>query len=157
MQSPNPTYIGYLFIAVFIGLILQYMYALQYREPFPAIMMPRFTYQSVQNDSINYSEVSIQLFFQDSSRLEIDKQVLLQEMHLPQRNKVLRRVFQPGSQIKHKSDLIPWLRNRSASISGRQDVDRLEFRWHQLYWKFGNTKEPIRKEFLGVNVIKLGK
>lgn len=155
MQSPNPTYISYLFIAVFVGLVLQYLYALQYREPFPAIMMPRFTYQSFQNDNINYPEVSIQLFFQDSSHLEIDKQVLLREMHLPQRNKVLRRVFQPESPIKHKGELISWLRNRSTSISGRQDLDRVEFHWHQLYWKFGNTKEPIRKEFLGVKVIKL--
>jgi len=140
--------IRYFFIILIIGLFTQLYYVFQYKEPFPAIMMPRFSYQAIQDSIINFPKVQIELKFKDSSAVLVSKHELFANIHLPQRNKILKKVFLPSSEISNEETLKIWLMQRVERISGREDLAYMDFNWNTVFWKFGNNKEAIATEFL---------
>ncbi len=145
-----------LFILILLGLFAQIYFVLKYQqEPFPAIMMPRFSYQEIKDSIISFSQVQIQLKFKDSSSIIISKHDLFSDIHLPQRNKILRRVFLPDSTSRHKVALKAWLTNSMKKISRREDLDYVDFNWENVFWKFGNHNHPIQTKDLGKKRIYL--
>ena len=104
------------FPILFIGLCFQYWYALTEREPFPAIMMPGFRYQSIENSIHTFPDVRFQAIQNDNEVIELSKHELFSSMHLPQRHKVTKRIFDSDFNFEANQELIDWLENHLPTL-----------------------------------------
>lgn len=130
-----------------------FIVAVTWKEPFPAIMMPRFTSQMDYNGIIRYTEPEVVIYYKDAS-ITTTKHELLHLMHLPQRNKVMKRVFGLEKDVEVDQETKIWLYYRSQQIAQRSDIRKMEIRWYSFEYKLQSDKKPEKKDLIGQKEIR---
>ena len=143
------------FLVLPFVLVAQMVVAFRWTEPFPAIMMPRFTYQTITQGEVVWRDVRIEVQFADGGLEAVDKHDLLESMHLPQRNKVLFRVFDTDSPSPAHPSVVRWLARRAGELTGRQDARLMRFHWWEMIADFSTGEQGAPRRKLGTYVVAL--
>ncbi len=143
-----------LFIFVFPALFLQMHYCYNNPEPFPAIMMPRFGYQQLKDNTVSYMDVELIFISDNGKRQIIDRHQLFDSMHLPQRFFAVRKVFSTESQAAEDVEFIVWLRKKLKDLTAANS-GRLEAIWHRIHLTRKNGNLIKEKEIIANKIIKL--
>lgn len=141
------------FVFVFLSLCFTYIFSIKIKEPFPAIMMPRFSSQMINDGRVTFSDCTLIITSSDSVQFNATKHQLLEYMHLPQRNIVMSRVFSPKSQVAIDQNLNTWLKSVCQKIAKSEDIAKLDVKWSNYDAKFGHKSKPLKKEFIGKRTI----
>lgn len=139
-----------LFLLAPLPLLAQMAMSMRGEEPFPAFMMPRFTYQTITAGEVVWEDVDIRVRFADGDGVSLHKHALFSAMHLPQRNKVLFRVFgtrTAAADLPPDPTVVRWLEDRVEALSGRSDACGIEFVWYEMIADFstGEQRRPRRR------------
>jgi hypothetical protein len=149
------TLVRLLFLFALPLLVAQMLVSRWWDEPFPAIMMPRFTHQTVKDGVTTWKDVRITLQYEDGTQAIIDKNRLLDPLHLPQRNMVLGRVFGPNGPACRDDDVRDWLSTRVTAVTGRHDVCWLHLTWFEVEARFAEPGKARWDRVLGRRTIDL--
>lgn len=104
------------FLLLFPLLIGQMLLSFYGREPYPAIMMPRFGAQAVQSGQYDYVRYQFELRDAQGDKRMLDHHAFFPDMHLPQRQRAVRRVFAPEVTALRDADFVKWLAGHLARI-----------------------------------------
>ena len=142
-----------LFIFIFPALFLQMYYCYHNPEPFPAIMMPRFGYQQLEDNTVSYTDVDLFFIADDGKKQNIDRHQLFKNMHLPQRFFAVKKVFSTDSQAAQDPEFLAWLRENVKSLT-TENSGKLEAIWHRVYLVKKNGNLIEEKEIIASKTIK---
>ena len=164
-SSVNKTAVKWLFAAVLAAQPLQYAIAYRYGEPYPALMMPRFTGTLTDAGGlIRIQNVEAQVEFQDHSVAQVSPADLVAAAPVSQRDSILYENFGPlpdgaalprsaGLAGRVKDSLLPGLAIRKAK-SGHHIPDSRTREWlKQRLQAIYRSRVPAKITFVWFNEV----
>ena len=135
-----------LFLVTSIVLVFQYYYAYNYRETFPAVMMPRFSNGIFQKDVYTFKIFSLKAIYNDNSIKEFTEHDLLNDITKPQRVGAVRNVL-ANSKIKidlnKDLEFKKWLKKKTE-IKNKQ-VEKIYLQFKKMYFTEDVNELPTEK------------
>jgi len=144
MKLATPKRIYWLFVGTFIGLCLQFYVAIHISEPYPAVLLPFFSwvgpnngiYTNMQGKFVSITPTDSLLFTQDD---------FFYDLPISHRYVVMNRLFslKSDSLVYHNSAFKQWLRQRAQQLSHTDSITNLSVVWQSTTY---NTNElPLVK------------
>ncbi|MEM7104562.1 MAG: hypothetical protein AAF502_15605 [Bacteroidota bacterium] len=154
----TPKQLRVLFLIVSLFLIGQYIYIMQVRNFFPAIVLPRFGYSYAIDNILKYERVDMIAEFSSGDTLLINFHDLFSEAFISNRYGIIRNNFHykySDWEPQKDPEFLEWIEHRVESFTKRDDCTKVVFRWEEIRKDLSNKQGIKEKTHLGDFIIKL--
>lgn len=137
MPPERKLYIRLLILLSFPALALQFYYSSHYQEPFPAIMMPSFTYGKFEKDKFELPIFYMDIFFANQDSIRVNEHDILRYMHKPQRNRGVRFVLgNEHAELQNDAEYMEWFAENLEDLTQRKDIEYVRMHYKKLFVHF---------------------